>query len=112
MADWYDDFSRRRFLKASAAAGSAALTAATSRPLYAQASAASDGTYDYVVAGGGHNALVCAAYLARAGYSVIVLEANSEIGGNTATEKLDRSGLPSRALRQSARWTVGEPGIP
>ena len=88
MADWYDDFSRRRFLKASAAAGSAALTAAAPRPLYAQASAASDGTYDYVVAGGGHNALVCAAYLARAGYSVIVLEANSEIGGNTATEKL------------------------
>lgn len=88
MADWFDDISRRGFLKAGAAAGSAALAAAAPRPLYAQAATASDGTYDFIVAGGGHNALVCAAYLARAGHSVVVLEANSEIGGNTATEKL------------------------
>jgi len=88
MAERFDDLSRRHFLKVSAAAGSAALTAAAPRPLYAQASAASGGTYDFVVAGGGHNSLVCAAYLASAGHSVVVLEAHSEIGGNTATEKL------------------------
>jgi phytoene dehydrogenase-like protein len=37
--------------------------------------------YDAVIIGGGHNGLVAAAYLARAGKSVRVLEANPEIGG-------------------------------
>lgn len=37
--------------------------------------------YDVVVIGGGHNGLVAATYLARAGKSVRVLEANPEIGG-------------------------------
>ena len=40
MADWFDDISRRGFLKAGAAAGSAALAAAAPRPLYAQAATA------------------------------------------------------------------------
>jgi phytoene dehydrogenase-like protein len=37
--------------------------------------------YDVVIVGGGHNGLVAATYLARAGKSVRVLEANPEIGG-------------------------------
>jgi phytoene dehydrogenase-like protein len=37
--------------------------------------------YDAVIIGGGHNGLVAATYLARAGKSVKVLEANPEIGG-------------------------------
>jgi len=40
-----------------------------------------DKKYDVVIIGGGHNGLVAATYLARAGKSVRVLEANSEIGG-------------------------------
>ncbi len=44
--------------------------------------------YDIVVAGGGHNSLVCAAYLAKAGLRVLVLEARNIIGGNTITEEL------------------------
>jgi phytoene dehydrogenase-like protein len=39
--------------------------------------------YDVVIIGGGHNGLVAATYLARAGKSVVILEANSEIGGAT-----------------------------
>jgi phytoene dehydrogenase-like protein len=38
-------------------------------------------TYDVVIAGGGHNGLVAAAYLAKAGRSVLVLERRGEVGG-------------------------------
>lgn len=37
--------------------------------------------FDCIVAGAGHNGLVTAAYLARAGYSVLVLEAAERVGG-------------------------------
>jgi phytoene dehydrogenase-like protein len=47
---------------------------------------------DVIVVGGGHNALVCAAYLAEAGLSVTVLEGRDVIGGNTVTEELTLPG--------------------
>lgn len=42
--------------------------------------------YDVVILGGGHNGLVSAAYLARAGLSVLLLEKNDYLGG-AATSK-------------------------
>jgi phytoene dehydrogenase-like protein len=45
-------------------------------------------TYDVVVAGAGHNSLVTAAYLAKAGYAVLVLEARPAAGGGAVTEEL------------------------
>ena len=42
-------------------------------------------TKDVVIIGGGHNGLVAATYLAKAGKSVVILEANDEIGGATAS---------------------------
>jgi phytoene dehydrogenase-like protein len=39
------------------------------------------GAYDAIVVGGGHNGLVCAAYLARAGLGVLVLERRDRVGG-------------------------------
>ena len=41
--------------------------------------------YDAVVIGGGHNGLTTAAYLAKAGQSVLVLEKNPILGGAATT---------------------------
>jgi phytoene dehydrogenase-like protein len=43
--------------------------------------------YDVTIIGGGHNGLVAATYLAKAGKSVVILEANPEIGGATQSVK-------------------------
>ena len=43
---------------------------------------------DFVVAGAGHNSLITAAYLARAGYQVVVLDARPIPGGGAASEEL------------------------
>jgi len=43
--------------------------------------------YDAVIVGGGHNGLVCAAYLAAAGMSVCVLERRAVVGGAAVTEE-------------------------
>ena len=43
--------------------------------------------YDAIIVGGGHNGLTSAAYLAKAGKSVLVLEKRPVIGGASATEE-------------------------
>ena len=43
--------------------------------------------WDVIVVGAGHNGLACAAYLARAGCSVLVLEARERIGGACTLER-------------------------
>src|SRR5947208_5315233 len=44
--------------------------------------------YDVVILGAGHNGLVAAAYLARAGLSVLLLEKNDYIGGATTSQQI------------------------
>ncbi|MDP8964610.1 MAG: NAD(P)/FAD-dependent oxidoreductase [Cyanobacteriota bacterium] len=45
-------------------------------------------SYDVVLIGAGHNGLVCAAYLLKAGYSVLLLEKRSVPGGAATTEEV------------------------
>jgi len=44
--------------------------------------------YDAAIVGGGHNGLVCAAYLARAGKQVVVLERRDRVGGAAMSEEV------------------------
>ena len=45
-------------------------------------------SWDAIVVGGGHNGLTCAAYLARAGRKVLVLERRHVLGGAAVSEEL------------------------
>lgn len=54
--------------------------------------------YDDIVVGGGHNGLVAAAYLARAGRRVLVLEKRDHVGG-AAVSAQAFAGLPANLSR-------------
>jgi phytoene dehydrogenase-like protein len=54
-------------------------------------------TYDAIVVGAGHNGLVTAAYLARAGRRVLVLERRDRVGGAAETSQLGGVRLPRLA---------------
>ncbi len=43
--------------------------------------------YDSIIIGAGHNGLICAAYLARRGHKVLVLEASAQVGGLATTRE-------------------------
>jgi phytoene dehydrogenase-like protein len=51
------------------------------------------GAYDIIFAGAGHNNLVTAAYAARAGFRVLVLESAERIGGDTTCEEMTLPGF-------------------
>lgn len=54
-------------------------------------------TRDVIVIGGGHNGLICAAYLAKAGLDTLVLERRHLVGGAAITEEIEPGFLYSRA---------------
>src|SRR5436190_4739263 len=53
--------------------------------------------YDAVIVGGGHNGLVTAAYLGRAGLRPLVLERRELVGGALADVRVDGARLPALA---------------
>jgi phytoene dehydrogenase-like protein len=61
-------------------------------------------TYDAVIIGAGHNGLVAAAYLARAGKKVLVLERREIIGGAAATEEIFPGRSEAAGRPEAAGW--------
>jgi phytoene dehydrogenase-like protein len=79
---------RRGFVKGAALAP----LAFTPLTLEAQTSAPSN-RFDVVVAGAGHNSLIAAAYLAKAGFRCVVLEGRPIVGGDVKTAELTLRGF-------------------
>jgi phytoene dehydrogenase-like protein len=67
-----------------------------------------ESSYDAIVVGGGHNGLVCAAYLAKAGLKVAVFERRRVVGGAAITEELWRG---FRVSRLSYAYSLFDPQI-
>lgn len=56
--------------------------------------------YEVVIVGGGHNGLVAACYLAKAGKKVLILEANKQVGGASTSEYVF-AGIEAKLSRYS-----------
>jgi phytoene dehydrogenase-like protein len=65
--------------------------------------------WDGIVIGAGHNGLTCAAYLARCGLKIAVVEANAWIGGGTTTDELTLPGFRSNV---HANYFIGFEAAP
>lgn len=65
--------------------------------------------YDVVVVGAGHNGLVCATYLARAGLEPLVLERNDDVGGAVRSAELTRDGFVHDAYATNMNLFLGSP---
>ncbi|MBV9050269.1 MAG: NAD(P)/FAD-dependent oxidoreductase [Solirubrobacterales bacterium] len=66
-------------------------------------------SYDAVLIGAGHNALVCAAYLARAGWSTLVLERAERPGGAVQSAELTRPGYHHDLFATNMNLFLGSP---
>ena len=65
--------------------------------------------YDAVIVGAGHNGLVCALYLARAGWKTLVLERNEEIGGAVMSGEITRPGFVHDLYSMNQNLFLGSP---
>src|ERR1700688_1797505 len=82
------EITRRGFVKG------AALAPLVLAPFRSMARQAAPGDrFDFVFAGAGHNSLICAAFLAKGGCKVLVLEGRPMIGGGTKTAEVCMPGF-------------------
>ncbi len=67
--------------------------------------------YDVVIAGGGHNALACAAVLCKAGIRTLVAERNAWVGGGAVTRELSLPGFKHDLFGSNHVWIHANPHI-
>ena len=67
--------------------------------------------FDIVVAGGGHNSLLAAAYLAKAGYRCVVLEGRPIVGGGVKSAELTLRGFTHDVCASAHNGIHGNPVI-
>src|SRR5712671_5436085 len=67
--------------------------------------------FDVVVAGAGHNSLIAAAYLAKAGYRCLVLEGRPVVGGGVKTAELTLKGFKDDVCSSAHNGIHGNPLI-
>jgi len=60
--------------------------------------------YDTIIIGAGHNGLVCAAYLARAGQKVVVIESSGHVGGLAAAHEF-HPGFSARVAHSAIHFS-------
>ena len=60
--------------------------------------------YDVIIAGGGHNALICAALLVKNGLKVLVAERNDWVGGGVVTREVTLPGFKHDMFGSSHVW--------
>ena len=65
--------------------------------------------YDAIVIGAGHNGLVCATYLARAGWDPLVLERNDAVGGAVRSAELTQDGFVHDCYATNQNLFLGSP---
>jgi phytoene dehydrogenase-like protein len=65
--------------------------------------------YDVIIAGAGHNALVCGAMLARMGVKVILFERNAWIGGGVVTREMTAPGFKNDTHSWGHLWIHSNP---
>jgi phytoene dehydrogenase-like protein len=80
-----------------------------SRPVTNAPNPAAELDADVVVVGAGHNSLTAAAYLAKAGLTVTVLEGNTAIGGGSITEELTLPGIRHDTFSSGHVWLLTNP---
>src|SRR6202166_5037149 len=85
--------------------------AGPARQAAAQPTAQAKGTdrFDIVVAGGGHNSLVTAAYLSKAGYRCVVLEGRPLLGGGVKTAELMLKGFHDDVCSSAHSFLMDNP---
>src|SRR6476620_1304326 len=62
--------------------------------------------YDGIIVGGGHNGLICASYLAKAGLKIAVVERNDAMGGGCSTSEFVAPGFKHNS--HSSYHFIGE----
>src|SRR6202166_2782379 len=94
---------RRRFVKG------ATLAPLMLNSLASGQEATSSDRFDIVVAGAGHNSLITAAYLAKAGYRCLVLEGRPLLGGGVKTAELMLKGFHDDVCSSAHAFLMDNP---